>query len=140
MQKILVPVDGSENALRAVKHAIAVAKGYAQAELHLLYVQDPIPPHLHLNFPVDSIKKAQAKETDQVLLTAKRLCDQAAVSCMVHIRVGAIAQTIADCADELQCDAIIMGTRGMNAVASLIIGSVTTKVIHLAQVPVTLVK
>ena len=140
MQKILVPVDGSENALRALRHAIVVANSSAQAELHLLYVQNPIPPHLHLNFPIDSIKKAEAKEADKVLLAARRLCDQAAVSCVAHVRVGAIAQTIAAGADELQCDAIIMGTRGMNAVASLIIGSVTTKVIHLAQVPVTLVR
>lgn len=140
MQKILIPVDGSENALRAVQQAIAVAKSSPDVALHLLYVQDPIPPHLHDKFSVDSIKKAEAKVTDRIVQAAKQLCDDAATSCTVHIRVGAVAQTIVACADELQCNAIIMGTRGMNAIASLIVGSVTTKVIHLAHVPVTLVK
>lgn len=140
MHKISVPVDGSENALRAVEHAIAVAKNRTKAELHLLYVQDPIPRPLHLNFSIDSIKSAEATITDQALQPARQLCDAATVSHVHHIRVGAIAQIIAGCADELQCDAIIMGTRGMNAIANLIIGSVTTKGIHLAQVPVALVK
>lgn len=39
-----------------------------------------------------------------------------------------------------QCDAIIMGSRGLGPVASMIIGSVATKVIHLVKVPVTLIK
>jgi nucleotide-binding universal stress UspA family protein len=140
MEKILVPVDGSENALRAVEHAIAVAKGYAQAELHLLYVQDPIPPHLHLNSSIGNSERAEAKATGQALQTAKQRCDEASVSCVAHIRVGAIAQAIVAGADELQCNAIVMGTRGMNAIASLIIGSVTTKVIPLAHVPMTLIE
>jgi len=41
---------------------------------------------------------------------------------------------------DTECDAIIMGTRGMGSLANLVIGSVTTKVIHLVEVPVTLIK
>ena len=43
-------------------------------------------------------------------------------------------------AEELGCDEIIMGTRGMGAIGNLVMGSVATKVVHLAGIPVTLVK
>lgn len=140
MQKILVPVDGSDNALRAVRHAIAAANSNPMIELHLLHVLEPMPTHVHAYFSVDDIKKIEAGAAAEILQPATRLCDEAAVPYVSHARVGAIAPTIAACADELQCNAIIMGTRGMSAIASLVIGSVTTKVIHLASVPVTLVK
>jgi nucleotide-binding universal stress UspA family protein len=47
---------------------------------------------------------------------------------------------IAEVGRQENCDAIVMGTRGMGAVSGLVLGSVATKVIHLADVPVTLVK
>lgn len=140
MQKILVPVDGSENALRAVKHAIAIAKSSPATQLHLLHVMEPMPTHVHAYFSVDDIQKIEASAAEDILQSVKRLCDEATVPYVSHARVGAIAQTIAACTDELQCNAIIMGTRGMSAITNLIIGSITTKVIHLVSVPITLVK
>ena len=140
MQKILVPVDGSDNALRAVKHAIAVAKSSLVTELHLLHVMESMPTYVHAYFSVDDIQKIEASAAEEILQSAKRLCDEATVPYVSHTRAGAIAQTIAACTDELQCNTIIMGTRGMSAITNLIIGSITTKVIHLVSVPVTLVK
>jgi len=57
-----------------------------------------------------------------------------------EIAVGDIAPTLAWRAEELQCDEIIMGTRGMSAIRNLVLGSMATKVVHLAAMPVTLVK
>jgi nucleotide-binding universal stress UspA family protein len=47
---------------------------------------------------------------------------------------------IAALAWELGCDLIVMGTHGMGSIAGLALGSVASKVIHLAGVPVTVVK
>ena len=47
---------------------------------------------------------------------------------------------IADSAEREGCDAIVMGTRGMGSIGSLMLGSVATKVVHLTKLPVTLVK
>ena len=49
------------------------------------------------------------------------------------------AETIVDCAQRSGCDMIHMGTRGMTALANMGMGSIATKVLHLAQVPVLLV-
>jgi nucleotide-binding universal stress UspA family protein len=53
---------------------------------------------------------------------------------------GDPADVIARRAQELGCDAIVMGSRGMGRIANLVIGSVATKVVHLTALPVTLVK
>jgi nucleotide-binding universal stress UspA family protein len=47
---------------------------------------------------------------------------------------------IANLARRLRCDSIVMGTRGMTALGNLVLGSLATRVVHLAGVPVTLVK
>lgn len=93
MQKILVPVDGSDNALRAVRHAIAAANSNPMIELHLLHVLESMPTHVHAYFSVDDIKKIEAGATAEILQPATRLCDEAAAPYVSHARVGAIAPT-----------------------------------------------
>ncbi|HTN65324.1 MAG TPA: universal stress protein [Burkholderiaceae bacterium] len=140
MHRLLVPVDGSENALRAVGYAITVATERPNTEIHLLHVQEPMPSHVHAYFSAADIEKMGVGETEKILQPARRLCAETGVSCTAHFRIGPIAQTIADSAAELQCNVIVMGTRGMSPIANLIIGSVTAKVLHLASVPITVVK
>jgi nucleotide-binding universal stress UspA family protein len=55
-------------------------------------------------------------------------------------RAGQVAKTIADVAREEGVGQIVMGTRGLGGVQGLLLGSVATQVIHLAEVPVTLIK
>ena len=57
-----------------------------------------------------------------------------------HAAIGDVAETIAKTARRLGCDCIVMGARGMSLLGSLALGSVSTKVIHHARVPVTIVK
>ncbi len=57
-----------------------------------------------------------------------------------EILVGSVAQAIVKRGEDLGCDGIVMGTRGMGAIGNLAMGSVATKVIHLTKLPVTLVK
>ena len=64
----------------------------------------------------------------------------ASVACAPLVRIGSAATEIIAYAVEHDCDAIVMGTRGMSAIGSLVMGSVAQKVVHLAPVPVTLVK
>ena len=57
-----------------------------------------------------------------------------------QILIGNIPKSIVSCAEALDCDGIVMGTRGMSAIGNLIMGYIATKVIHLTNLPVTLVK
>ena len=75
-----------------------------------------------------------------LLAPALAALDAAGVPHTDEILVGPVAESIANCADARKVDAIVMGTRGMTAIGNLVMGSVATRVVHLAHVPVTLVK
>lgn len=141
MKSALVPLDGSENALRALAHAIAELRGQADAELHVLSVQTPpIHPWPGKLVPPDVIDDELRRAGETIVAAADRPATLAGVACASHVRIGNAAAEIADCARELGCDAIVMGTRGLGRVANLVLGSVAHKVVHLAGVPVTLVR
>jgi nucleotide-binding universal stress UspA family protein len=65
---------------------------------------------------------------------------EAGVPCTAIVEVGDPGPIIAACARGHGCDMIVMGTRGLNAVGKLLLGSVAVKVLHLSHVPVMLVK
>ena len=138
--RILVPVDGSAGALRAVKHAAAVVS--EGAEVELVNVQPPMPLYgmVRAYMRAPQYRAACAALADKALGPAIKLLKRARVAHRPHVMYGEPGATVADAARRLKCRAIVMGTRGQGAVGNLLLGSVATKVIHLAKVPVTLVK
>lgn len=143
MLKLLVPVDGSDSANRAVDHLINKLAWYKDGvEVHLLNVQHPLPYGQRVESVLghEQIRQYHHDEGMTALKTAMQKLDAAKVKYQHHIGVGDEAETIARYARETGCDQIVMGTRGMGAVSNLLLGSVATKVIHLAGVPVLLVK
>ncbi len=143
MLKMLVPVDGSETSKRVVDYAVKQGNMYKDTvELHLLNVQPPMPYGSTVTSVIghDAVNKYHRDEAMTILTPVMGNLDAAGVSYSHHIVVGDPAEMIAQFAKEKNCDQIIMGTRGMGTTASLMLGSVATKVIHLAQVPVLLIK
>ena len=142
MKKILLPVDGSDNSLRAVQAAIDLAKAAAEPpEIHLLNVQLPIiSGDVKMFVSEEQIKAYYHDEGIKALARARAALDAAGVAYVHHIGVGPVAETIAAYAKEKGCNQIIMGARGLGSLTGLLLGSVTTKVTHLVDIPVTLVK
>jgi nucleotide-binding universal stress UspA family protein len=139
---ILLPVDGSDNALRATQFVIGLVKaGTTPAEIHLLTVQPPIiSGDVRMFISQDAINDYYHDEGLKALASARAALDAAGVAHAFHIGVGPIAETIAAYAKEKHCDQIVMGSHGMGAMVGLMLGSVATKVVHLVPCPVTLVK
>jgi nucleotide-binding universal stress UspA family protein len=141
MQKILVAVDGSASSARAVSYAVRLAESNASMETHLLNVQPAIISGVvRMLVSKQMIENYQRDEGEKALESAKRLFDSAGIPYKPHIAVGNPPKVIAQYAKELNCDALVMGTRGLGSIAGLVLGSVATKVLHLVDVPVTLVK
>jgi nucleotide-binding universal stress UspA family protein len=137
-RNILIPVDGSQNSLRALKHAAERFRDSPHAHLLLLNVQPALPASRHV--PKAMIKEHQQRMSEEALTPARALAERLGVTFDCYLRVGDPAETIASFAQRTQCREIVMGSRGLGRVRGLMLGSVTTKVIHLATVPVTLVK
>jgi nucleotide-binding universal stress UspA family protein len=142
MQKLLVPVDGSENSMRALRHAIARATTNGPLSIHVVSAhEEPIVfGEVAVYVSKEKIAELQQKQSEGPLEAAARELDAAGVSYTKEVLVGPIAQKIAKRAEELGCDGIVMGTRGMTALGGLLLGSVATKVVHASKLPVTLVK
>ena len=139
MLKVLVPIDGSENCLRAVRYMIAQTALYKEpVEVHLLNVQHPLPGVVRGVH--GEAEKLHHDEGIKALAGARKLLDEAALKYAYHIVVGETAESIARFAKEKKLDQVVMCTRGMGAVANMLLGSVAQKLLHLAEVPVVLVK
>lgn len=141
--KMLVPVDGSECSQRAVEHLIKKRAYYGDAEqqeIHLLNVQHPVHGDIAMFVAHDQIKRYHHDEGLKALQPARRRLDEVRANYKFHISVGDPAEVIAEFAAKLGIDKILMGTHGRGAVAGLVMGSTTRKVLHLAKVPVELVK
>jgi nucleotide-binding universal stress UspA family protein len=140
MLKALVPIDGSDNALRALERAVALLRDRGPFELHLLNVQPPLGGGVTTFVGSASVKGYHREEGDKALAPAKALLDRQSVPYTAHITVGPMGESIARFAKQLGCDNIIMGTRGLGKFTGALLGSVSTEVIRHADIPVTLVK
>ena len=141
MKRALVPLDGSDDALRAFAHAIGELHGSADAELHVVNVQaPPVHPWPGKLVSPDVVDAELRRAGEAIVAAVERPAAAAGVACVGHVRIGHAAEEIAECARELGCDAIVMGTRGLGRVANLVLGSVAHKVVQLSHMPVTLVR
>ena len=109
--------------------------------MHVLNVQPPILSGQVRRFVTqEMIDTYYDEESKSALRSAKELLDNAGIPYTATMEVGHIAETITDYTKQKRCDNVLMGTRGMSAVANLVMGSVATRVLHLVDVPVTFVK
>lgn len=140
--KILLPVDGSECALRAVDHLIAHSAWFRDVpEVHLLHVHAPIPiGRVQAHIGKETLQAYYLEESQALLSEAQKKLDAAGRFHTTHIHVGQPAEVIVKMASELGCDLIVMGTHGRSGIAGLVMGSVANRVLHLATSPVLLVK
>ncbi len=139
MLRLLVPVDGSENSNRVVGHVLKLAAELREpVDIHLLNVQHPLPGTI--KGVSEQAKQFHNEEGLAALAGARRILDDAKVKYTHHISVGDVGPAVARMVEDLKCDQVIMGTRGMSSIANMVLGSVATKVLHLVHVPVILVK
>jgi len=140
--KILVPMDGSPAALRALDEAIREARrDSGGGEIHLLNVQTPLTgPHVRMLATKASIDELYRLQGEEALGEAKERLARAGVLFVPHIGVGDPGEVVRDYVVAQSCVRVVMGTRGLGNVVGAVLGSVATKVAHLCPVPVLLVK
>ena len=141
MRTILVPVDGSACAERAIEETVKLTQKSGPLDIHLLNVQPRI-------FVEETLVYLDAAKMDTYyygqgskgLASAEKLLKKAGIAYTAHRAVGPVAETIVTKAKELGADGILMGTHGHGRVAGMLLGSVSNKVLHLSPVPVTFVR
>jgi len=142
--KVLVPLDGSPASLRALDFAIEMTRQNPDTSLVLLNVQHISAMDL-AEADADAAmggdwQEAASQASAKALKEAIGKAEAAGVAFKNIVRTGQTAEAIAQAARDEGSEHIVMGTRGLGSIQGLLLGSVAMKVIHLAEVPITLIK
>ena len=140
--KILIPVDGSAGANRAIEHVIASTAWLKEApQILLLNVQWKLASgNVKMFISQDTINDYYRELGMEALVEGRAKLDAAGLAYTYHISVGAPADAIVQYAQEQHVDQIVMGAQGQSKLTTLLLGSVAGKVMHLAPMPVLLIK
>ena len=139
--KILLAVDGSEHTKRMIAYLGAHKDVWvAGHEFAVLHVVLPVP-HRAAAFAGLEIVHGYYEDDARIVLEPVRalLAAQGIEARFVH-KVGHPADEIASCAESGGFDLLIMGSQGIGALKSLVLGSVASKVLAKCAVPVMLVR
>lgn len=136
-KKIMVPVDGSESADKAIKAAVEIAKSM-DAELLFLYVQNI--NQLAINACLtDAIMRAVEEAGNEILDRAASLVPEGVKSKELRVS-GSPGPAVVEAASDQNADMIVMGSRGLGMIKAALLGSVSQYVVEQAHCPVMVVK
>ncbi len=135
MQKILVPTDFSNNALKAITYASEIAQK-SGAVLYLLHVIEPTINMVSMQ--ADSSREEAVKERSELLiLSQKKVADiYPGVKVIIHLSGGTPIASILNYAEKEKMDLIVMGTAGASGLKEFFMGSVAAGVIGKTKIPV----
>lgn len=142
-KKILLAFDGSETSMRAAQAANSyMEKGMAE-ELTILHVFMSREGFYDLgnDISISDVSEqliAVSEKNGEVLLEKAKALISTPEKVKTLLKSGDIAQTIVEIAQDF--DLIIIGSRGMNTFAGLLMGSVSSRVVHYANQPILIVK
>ncbi len=140
--KLLIPVDGSANADRAVDYVIAYAdKLKVLPEIFLINVQLKLAlGNVKLFIDQETVNDYYREQGATALTRAREKLDKASFAYTYHVSIGTPADAVVRYAREHQIDQIVMNAHGEESLANFLLGSVASKIVQAAEIPVLLVK
>lgn len=137
-QHILLAADGSDNSIRAAKEAVKIAKGNTQTKITILFVIDieKVKTEILHSSSVDSLYF----ERRQKLLPIEQLFEAEKIMFTVEMMHGVPGPEIVKFANTQNVDLVIIGSRGLNSLQEMVLGSVSHKVMKRVKCPAMIVK
>jgi nucleotide-binding universal stress UspA family protein len=136
LTKILVPVDLSEPALKAVDYAVALA-GPARASVQLTYVVEPVSYFSTLDtLPVVENEEEIRLRSEELLARVAEGSRFCGVMPESGVRTGLPAEVILSLSRELPADLIVISTHGRTGLKRVMMGSIAEKILRGADCPV----
>ena len=138
LKKILVPVDGSDYSTRALDYAIELAL-MTKGEILLIYSHRPFLSELGEPYFQKAIDKIM-KKSEELLKPYRKNLQNSGIPFADRILEGPAAKSICEAAKHEKVDMIVMGSRGLNELEKLLLGSCTHRVLSIAPCPVMVVR
>ncbi|MFT3802625.1 MAG: universal stress protein [Burkholderiaceae bacterium] len=144
---ILVPTDGSDLSIHALRWALGAARDLGNVQVLVLNVQPPfIPPTVAdipvaMVYPPDDYDKSAQETANGILHTAQEIAKGYGLTIeTLYVQHASPYEAICETAEARSCDLIVMGSHGRKTFARLLLGSETTKVLSHTKVPVLICK
>jgi len=140
---ILVPIDGSEPSLQAVRMALHVIAFCPACKMTVLYVIDKLVLNELVRFSKRSEVEVEAELEEQgrrYLELARKDAERQGLAAQCQSRRGDPFEEVIAAASDLHADLIIMGHTGRRGTSRVLIGSVTQRVLDYAPCPVLVMK
>lgn len=139
MATLLLPCDGTSNAMLAVRHAVGAFRHGDVLMIHLLNVQPPFSAYVARHIDRHVRADCHRERADAALAGARALLDDTGVPYRVHSAVGDRARCIVDAARRLRCERIVIGTARKSALVRAVGNSLTTQLLERCPVPVEVI-
>lgn len=139
---ILLAVDGSPFTKKMLAYLAAHEELLGTSHHYTaLTVQAPLPAHVRSSLSKELVDQYYEEENQKVLEPVVKFMATQGVELKTLVKVGHIAETIAEVASQdKQFDLLVMGSHGHGALAGLVMGSITTKVMAQSTLPVLIVR
>ncbi len=139
--RILVPLDGSEYSKRALAFLASRSTLIgAEPEMHVLNVQPMIARMAAARLGRELTRRIYQTEAEAVLEPARKALAKAGIPAEMHVESGHPAERIAQVADNLKADLIVLGAHGYSELKGLLFGSVTHGVLARSKRPVLVLR
>ena len=138
-ERILVTLDMSELAEKALPHAIALMKAFS-AELHLVSVVPVIEPESMHAAGISIDWQAQVEHAREYMKGVRKELMATGVEAEWDVCQGDVTEEILRYCRQQDCDLIVMSTHGRSGLGRWVYGSVADRVLRHAEVPVLLVR
>ena len=136
--RILVATDGSENAQRATRQALDLARQHG-AELHAVYVVETRTAYDNAIVDPETVASNLRKEGRETLDAIAERATSAGVETTTEILEGVPHEAIENYAAEHDVDLILLGTQGRSAFKRALLGSTTDNIVRSRVAPVLVV-
>lgn len=137
---IMIAVDGSNESMEAVRQALALVTRGLRTEIALVNVQEPATLLELATQDSDAIANAAVEAGEHLMASAAALLDAAGVGYSMEVVLGEPSTALVDMAEQLNTDLVFLGARGMGAIESVLMGSVSKAVINRCSRPVLVVR
>ena len=137
IKKILVPIDNSSNSIRGLKKAIYLARecGASITAYHVLEL--PLRSVIHIT---NAMLEGGIKKANRIIAKSIKLSDKEEIGVEYKTTSGKPGPEILKYAQKNKFDLIVIGARGLGSGKELLLGSVSSYVIHKSKIPVLLIR
>lgn len=138
--KILIAVDGSEVSYRALDAALFLSEKLG-SKITAIHVMENVPTvYIESQKVLDELLEVRKNESQKILDECSLIATKKGITLTTNLLEGNPASTILEFSQSEKYDVIIIGSRGMGKFKELILGSVSSKVIHHSTCPILLIR